>query len=70
MKKIDTIFRYGDGELGVDEDYNLYWNKKKVTTKQKVTLQRSVNIAIIFASISTVLLAIFAALELLGCGAK
>lgn len=70
MKKIDTIFTYGSGELGIDEDWNLYWNKKRVITKGKVTLQWWVNVAIICASASTLALAIFAALELLGYSAK
>ena len=70
MKKIDTIFTHGGGELSVDEDYNLYWNRERVTTKQKVKLQGWVNAAIICASFSTLLLAIFAGLEFFGYGAK
>ena len=70
MKEIETIFKHDGGELGIDEDYNLYWNKKRVLTEQKVTLQWWVNVAIICASFSTLLLAIFAGLELLDYGAK
>jgi len=70
MKEIHIIFTHNGGELGIDENSNLYWNKKRVITEQKVTLQRWVNVAIILASTSTVALAIFAALEFLGYGAK
>ena len=63
MKKIETIFTHGDGKLGIDEDANLYWNEKKVITKGKITLDWWVNLSIIVASISTLVMAIFAILE-------
>jgi len=70
MKKLETIFKRDSGELSIDKDLNLYWNGKRIITKGKVTLQWSVNVAIIFASFSTFALAILAALELFGYGAK
>ena len=70
IKEINTIFEHNNGVLGIDEDSNLYWNNRRVITEQKVTLQRWVNVAIILASNSSVALAMFAALEFLGYGAK
>jgi 1,4-dihydroxy-2-naphthoate octaprenyltransferase len=63
MVKIETIFTHGDGELGIDDDANLYWNKKMVITKNKVTLDWWVSLSVIFASISTVVTAIYAVLS-------
>lgn len=68
MTKIHTIFTHGEGELGVDDDLNLYWNKKIIVTEQKITLQWWVNIAIILASMSTTALAVFALFQFLGYG--
>ncbi len=36
MKKIHTIFERKEGVLGVDDEGNLYWNKKAIVTKKKV----------------------------------
>jgi hypothetical protein len=63
MKKINTIFTHGNGELGIDDDANLYWNKKRVITKGKITLNWWVNLSIIIASISTLVMATYAVLE-------
>jgi len=79
MSKITPIFtqdiikdreKIGEAELGIDEDYKLYWNKKEILTKQKITLQWWVNLSIIVAAASTLALAVLALLQLLGCGAK
>ena len=65
---IETIFTHKTndgaiGELGIDKDAKLYWNKKPIVTEQKVTLQRWVNISIIIASFSTLVIAIFMVLQ-------
>ena len=71
MEKIHTIFIQPledgvKGELGIDDEANLYWNKKAIVTKQKITLQWWVHLAVILASLSTFVLAIFAVLEFFG----
>jgi len=79
MSKIEPIFTQNivkdgktvvGGELGIDENCKLYWNKKEILTKQKITLQWWVNIGIILAAASTLALAVLALLQLLGYGAK
>ena len=67
MAKIETIFTHGGFELGIDENSNLYWNKKKVITEQTIKLEFWVNMAIIFASASTIVLAAFAVLDFIFC---
>ncbi len=61
--KINTIFTINmdngtEAELGIDDERNLYWNKKAVVTKQKVKLRWWVNCGIIVASFSTLAIAI------------
>lgn len=56
--KIETIFEHGDGTLGVDGKGNLYWNGKRVITEQQVSLRWWVNLSVIIASISTLIIAI------------
>ena len=68
MKKIETIFTHNEGELGIDGDLNLYWNKKKIVTQQEITLQLWINIAIIVGSFSTLVLAFFTVLRFFGYG--
>ncbi|MBU1090190.1 hypothetical protein KKF38_05385 [Patescibacteria group bacterium] len=68
MPNIHIIFNHTTddgikGELGIDDNSNLYWNGKMVTTKSKVSLGWWVNIFIIIASLSTLVMAIFAVLE-------
>ncbi len=63
MKKIHTIFTHSldngtEAELGIDDEGNLYWNKRAVVTKQKVKLRWWVNLSIIVASFSTLAIAI------------
>lgn len=70
--KIHTIFTQdldngNQGEHGIDDESNLYWNKKQIVTEQKIKLQWWVNISIIFASLSTVTLAVFTVLQYFGC---
>jgi hypothetical protein len=65
MAKIETIFTHTadsgiEGELGIDESGRLYWNKKLVITKSKITLDWWVNLSVILASISTVIMAAYA----------
>jgi hypothetical protein len=59
MKKINTIFTHGGSELGIDDNNKLYWNKKLILTEKKITFNKWVNISIIIASVSTLMLAIF-----------
>ena len=73
VKRIDTIFSQPlpngrEGVLGIDEDCNLYWNGREVITKQELSLQWWVNIALLVASASTAFLAFLALLEFLGYG--
>ena len=68
MKKIHTIFTHTtdnnvEGELGIDDDGRLYWNKKLVITKSKLKLDWWVNISVIVASLSTLIMAVYAVLE-------
>ena len=70
MKEIHTIFTHDENELGIDDDGKLYWNKQVVVTEGKVTLQWWVSVAVILASLSTAVLAVFAALQFFGCVAK
>lgn len=61
MAEIEIIWYHGDNEFGVDpEAGELYWNKKKILTEQKITLSRLVSVAIAFGAGATVLLAVFA----------
>ena len=64
-KEIHTIFNRTEGELGVDDEGTLYWNKEAIVTEQKVELQWYVNISIILASFSTLAIAIFTLLQYL-----
>ncbi len=73
MTKIHTIFTQEldngkEGELGIDDQANLYWNKKAIITEQKIKLQWWVNISVILASLSTVAIAAFTALQFFGLG--
>ena len=73
MAKVHTIFTQDldngkQGELGIDDETNLYWNNKLIVTEQKVKLQWWVNVSIIMASVSTVALAVFTALQFFGYG--
>lgn len=63
MTKIETIFIHGEGELGIDDDANLYWNKKMVITKSKITLDWWVSLSVIFASISTIVMAVYTVMD-------
>ena len=64
MPKIETIFTHGlKGELGIDESGKLYWNKKLVLTKSKITFNWWVNASVIIASLSTLVMAIIAFLN-------
>ena len=62
-----TIWQYGDSEMGIDKNNNLYWNHEKIVTEQKVKLASSVNWAIIVASASTVVMGIMSILSFLKC---
>lgn len=68
MSKIEKIFTHKtdngvEGELGIDSSGKLYWNKKLVITKSKIELDWWVNISVIIASISTLIMAIYAVLN-------
>jgi len=68
MTNIHTIFSHTtdnnvEGELGIDDDGNLYWNNKLVITKKTISLEWWVNISIIIASLSTLAMAVYMALE-------
>ncbi|MDP2689380.1 MAG: hypothetical protein Q8P48_04610, partial [Deltaproteobacteria bacterium] len=70
---IETIFTHTtdngvEGSLGIDEHGKLYWNDKAVVTEQKITLQWWVNLSVIVASVSTLILAVIACLQFLGYG--
>ncbi len=58
------------GSLGLDKNGKIYWNKRELITKQKVSLQWWVNISLIIGATSTLILAIVAVLQLLGCYQK
>ena len=67
-KEIETIFTHtadngAIGELGIDGEGRLYWNRQAIITEQKVSLQWWVNISIIIASLSSLLIAIMAVLN-------
>jgi len=67
-KEIETIFTHttdngATSELGIDRKGRLYWNRRAVITEQKVSLQWWVNISIIIASLSTLLIAIMTVLH-------
>jgi len=67
---MESIFPYSndngvEGSLGIDEHGKLYWNGKVIVTEQKITLQWWVNLSIIVASVSTLLLAGIACLQFL-----
>ncbi|WP_447902660.1 hypothetical protein [Stenotrophomonas pavanii] len=58
-------FRMKDGSvkgIGVDEDGNLYWDKKPIELKQRLTFSRWVNAAAILAAIATAVQAVVAVL--------
>lgn len=50
------------GNLEIDDNGNLYWNKKPVITKSKVTLKWWVDCAVIIGALSTLVIAIYTAL--------
>ena len=73
MTKIHTIFTQSldngkEGELGIDDETNLYWNQKAIVTEQKVKLQWWVNVSILLASLSTAILALITILQFFGFG--
>lgn len=51
------------GELGIDNNGNLYWNQKRVITEQKISLNLWVNIFIIITGIATVVMALIDVLD-------
>ena len=57
MSKIKPITIDQTLLLGVDEKGHLYWDNRPVITEEKIKLQWSVSIAIVFGSLSTVVLA-------------
>ncbi|MGG6341675.1 hypothetical protein ACQ5SA_00340 [Stenotrophomonas indicatrix] len=66
-KKIHEGFQFTmkDGELkgiGVDEDGNLYWDKKPIELKQRLTFSRWVNAAAVLAALATAVQAVMAVL--------
>lgn len=70
MPNIETIFDHtsasgSNGELGIDENGNLYWNNKPVTTEKKVKLEFWVNISIIATAIATICMMLVAIAEYL-----
>ena len=71
MTKIHTIFTQKldngkEGELGIDDEANLYWNKKAIVTEQKVKLRWWVNVSILLASVSTFAIALLTAFQFFG----
>ena len=50
------------GALGIDERGRLYWNGEPVVTAQKVLLSWWMNLAIVVGGLSTLAIALFAAL--------
>ncbi|WP_312738836.1 hypothetical protein [Stenotrophomonas sp.] len=58
-------FQMKDGSvkgIGVDEEGNLYWDKKPIELKQRLTFSRWVNAAAILAAIATAVQAVVAVL--------
>ncbi len=70
-RRLEPIFDYSDdekgirGELSIDQDNKLYWNNKAIVTEQKIKLDLWVNVSIIFASVSTIIIAIVTLLQYL-----
>lgn len=75
-KYIETIFTTQatsggiEGRLGIDKEARLYWNEQPIVTEQEVRLQWWVNFSIIVASLSTLVIAIFAGLQFFNCAPK
>jgi len=72
---IYTIFTHTldtgvEGELGIDDQGKLYWNKQPVVIEQKIKLELWVNVFVIVASLATALSAAIALLQFLGHGCK
>ncbi|MDH1232085.1 hypothetical protein N5C18_10805 [Stenotrophomonas sp. GD03930] len=66
-REINEAFRFQmkDGTikgLGVDSDGNLYWDKKPIELKQRLTFSWWVNAAAILAAIATAVQAVVAVL--------
>jgi hypothetical protein len=53
------------GSFGIDEDGALYWNGHAVVMKQKISLDRWVNISFLVTAASTLVIAVFSALTYL-----
>ena len=53
------------GSLGIDREGNLYWNGKQSVTKQRVSLARWINVAIIVGAFSTFILAFVGVVQLI-----
>jgi len=66
MPKIEPIFLHGMGELGIDENNRLYWNKSPIVTKADISFIWWVNIAIVIGAISTMVLACISLFNYLG----
>lgn len=67
-RKIIEGFRFQmpDGSvkgIGVDEEGNLYWDKKPIELKQRLTFSRWVNAAAVLAAVATAVQAAVAVLE-------
>ena len=62
VKNIQTIFEYGDNELGVDHENRLYWNKKPIKIEKKISLNFWQGLGSFLIVISTVTMAIFSVL--------
>jgi hypothetical protein len=68
---IDNFMQTPDGSwIGVSDDRKLYWNNKPILTEQKITVEWWVSVAIVAASVSTVMLAVLALLQFFGFCAK
>lgn len=66
MPNIETIGMEDLDRLGIDEENNLYWDRKPLVTEEKITLQKWVNFAIVIGAVSTLCLAIIETLRFLG----
>ncbi len=70
MSEIKTIFTHNNNELGINyKTRELYWNKKKIITEQKLTLNWWVSIAIVLGGFSTAVLVFIECLKCIKGGA-
>jgi hypothetical protein len=65
MRGYKPIFTHGKGELGIDDDGHLYWNRQPVITGREIRLRSWELIIALVAACSTLAIAVVTVLNYL-----